>query len=205
MKQLPKTKDNARIGILGGSFDPPHLGHQILAVCALALEKIDELWVLPCADHPFSKKLSPFEHRFKMCEIAFAMLKANVKVVDIERRLPAPNYSVKTLEKIRELRPSIEIDWIMGSDVYLDLPKWKDPQKLATLSQIVVFRRQGTSLSALREIPFPAKVHDQFELPHVKSTEIREMLRDGEAKEGFIDKSVLEYAMKHQLYFSTQR
>jgi nicotinate-nucleotide adenylyltransferase len=200
MIKLPKTRDNARVGILGGSFDPPHLGHQILALCALALEDIDQLWVIPCADHPFSKKLSSFEHRMEMCQLAFSFAGSNIEVVGIENELSGPSYTVKTLEAIREAQPKLELSFIMGSDVYLDLPKWQEPQNLAALARLVVFLRQGTELSDLTKVGFEAEIHDAFVLPHVKSTLIRESIRNNQTQTAFVDRRVLSYVIENALY-----
>jgi nicotinate-nucleotide adenylyltransferase len=189
-----------KVGILGGSFDPPHLGHQLLAVCALALEDIDELWVIPCADHPFAKKLSSFDHRIQMCRLAFSAMDKRVKIVDIERSLPGPSYTVKTLDAIRKKQPDLSLTFIMGSDVFLDLPKWREPERLAQLSQLSVFLRQGAGKIDLSQTPYQAKVHSEFVLPHVKSTLIRDSLRSGVSKPPFVDRRVLAYVNEQKLY-----
>src|SRR5207245_959435 len=126
-------------------------------------ENIDQLWVIPCGDHPFSKKLSSFKDRFEMCRLAFETL-ANVQVVGIENELSAPSYTVKTLEAIRQQKPTLQMTFIMGSDVYLDMPKWRDPDKLAELSRLVVFLRQGSKLSDLTQLPYAPQIHSEFVL-----------------------------------------
>lgn len=198
MITLPKTEHGSRIGILGGSFDPPHLGHQLLAVCALALEPIDQFWVMPCADHPFSKKLSSFEHRMHMAKLAFAAFDSRVKIIGIENELEGPSYSVKTLEAIRNKEPSLELNLVMGSDVYEDLTRWKNPEQLAKLSRIIVFLRENSPLKEGGAIP--AKIHRQFVLPHIKSTVIREMFQNSDAEPSFLDRRVLDYVRKNGLY-----
>jgi nicotinic acid mononucleotide adenylyltransferase len=107
---------------------------------------------------------------------------------------------VKTLEAIHEADDSLNLTIIMGSDVYLDLPKWKDPKMLAELSTIVVYLREGSPLSELSRVSVPARIHDRFVLPHIKSTVIREMVQQGHSELSFIDQSVLNYALKHNLY-----
>jgi len=189
-----------KVGILGGSFDPPHLGHQILALCALALEDIDALWVIPCADHPFSKKLSTFDHRMEMCRLAFGSMDKRVKIVDIERTLPGPSYTVQTLEAIRKKQPAASLTFIMGSDVYLDLPKWREPERIAQLCQLAVFLRQGGGKIDPAQNPYQARVHNEFVLPHVKSTLIRDSLRSGISQSAFVDRRVLKYVNEQKLY-----
>jgi nicotinate-nucleotide adenylyltransferase len=95
MQHIPSVKSGAQIGILGGSFDPPHIGHQLLALSFMALEPVDELWVIPCANHVFKGALSAFSHRLAMCSLAFARLH-NVRVLDVENHLTAPNYTLRT-------------------------------------------------------------------------------------------------------------
>lgn len=196
---LPQTKPGAHVGILGGSFDPPHLGHQMLALCALALEKIDQLWIIPCADHPFSKQLSPFHHRFEMCKLAFGHLGENVRVLDVENTLAAPNYTVKTIEAIHQARPNATLSFIMGSDVYMDLPRWHHPEKIAQLCRLVVFLREGSALHE-NTVPFNAYIHREFSLPHVQSTLIREKIRLNVSHSAFVDHRVLDYLQHNKLY-----
>lgn len=197
---IPNVEHATRVGILGGSFDPPHLGHQLLALSALAIEPLDVLWVLPCANHPFEKQLSLFEHRLAMCKLAFSQLK-NVTVVDLEKHLPTPNYTVKTLETILSLRPDLKLSFIMGSDVLNHLSKWHEPHKLETLADVIIYRREGFKIEANSPFLSHPRIHDGYILPDVRSNWIRESIQRKEQKKTFlVDQKVVQYLMKNKIY-----
>ncbi len=163
------------IGILGGSFDPPHLGHEKLALEALAHAGIDELWVLPCASHAFQKPLTPFADRMAMCQLAFGHLK-NTRVLDLEQSLPAPNYTVNTLEAIHAKYPDAELVFVMGSDLLESFEKWHESDRIKTLARRFVVDR-GALLPAaqstkIRQGDFSylnSKIHAYIEEHHLYS------------------------------------
>ena len=111
---LPEIKNGSSVGILGGSFDPPHLCHELLALSFLALEPITDLWVIPCANHAFKDNLTSFAHRLAMCKLAFSRLN-NVHVLAIEENLATPNFTINTLEAILQKRPDLKIFFGLGS------------------------------------------------------------------------------------------
>lgn len=201
-KVLPLAPPGTRVGILGGSFDPPHLCHQLLALSTLALEPIDMLWIIPCADHPFHKKMSSFEHRSQMCSLAFSRLGPEVHVVPIEKYLPAPSYTVRTLENIHLLRPGIKLFFTMGSDILEQIPNWLEPEKLAHLSEIIIYLREGFPI---QKIPAPLhkiRIHDGYILPNIQSTHIRKDLKDPSTHPNLtlIEQTVSSYIQEHRLY-----
>lgn len=197
---IPQLPGDGRVGILGGSFNPPHVGHALLAHAILATEPIDELWVIPVAKHPFGKGSVDFEDRMQMCRRAFGRLDA-VRVLDIEEHLHTPSYTVQTLSVLHALRPGIKPTLIIGSDIVPELPKWREPEKLPTLSSITVVPRQGAP-----EIESPedldVKIYRGFRLPKVSSTAIKKALRSGERVDGLLDLDVLAYIREHELYIN---
>jgi nicotinate-nucleotide adenylyltransferase len=202
---LPKAPPGTRIGLLGGSFDPPHLSHQLLALSALAIEPIDTLWVIPCADHPFQKSLSSFEHRMAMCELAFSHVDRQVRVVPIEKYLPSPNYTVRTLEHILERRPGVKLFLTMGSDILQQLPKWHEPEKLEQLSELIVYLREGFPIQNIPTQVQKLRIHDGYILPDIQSSNVRALIQKGtsEPKDDripFVDQKVAAYIKEHHLY-----
>ena len=131
---------NASIGLLGGSFDPPHLGHAFLALSFLALEAIDELWIIPCNDHAFKKNMISFEHRFAMCLLAFGHFQ-KTRVLDIEKKIEAPNYSIATIMAIKKERPDLALSMCLGSDIINEFPTWHRAKELSQSCRFVIFRR----------------------------------------------------------------
>jgi nicotinate-nucleotide adenylyltransferase len=196
---LPATRNNARVGILGGSFDPPHIGHQLLALGALAMTPIDEVWVLPCADHPQKKNHVAFEHRYKMCLLAFRRI-LDCQVVDLEAHLPAPSFTVKTLEAIKQLRPDVSLTLLLGSDLLTSIHSWHAPERLAQLANIAVFAREGHgSIAALPAQLSGAILYANFAFPDIQSR----LLREGaHAKSDYLDREVATYIEAKQLYRS---
>lgn len=197
---IPELPGEGRVGILGGSFNPPHVGHSLLAHAMLATEGLDALWVIPVGEHPFGKDSVGFEHRLAMCRTAFSRL-SQVSVLEIERALPTPSYTVQTLSALHAVRPGIEPTLIIGSDIIPELPRWQEPERLPALSKITVVPRQGAP-----EIEEPSnldfKVYRGFRLPRVSSTAIKAALRNKERVDGLLDLDVLDYIRTHGLYAS---
>jgi nicotinate-nucleotide adenylyltransferase len=169
---------SANIGILGGSFDPPHLGHQLLALAALSTLPIDSLWVIPCANHAFNKSLTSFEHRHKMCELAFSHLH-NTRVLDIEYKLPAPSYTLHTLEHILKLRPDLSLTLVMGSDLMENFGSWEGSEQIKKICTLSVFDRATL-------------------LPGVQSSQIRESVKSRNFSN--LDLKIVDYIKHEQLY-----
>lgn len=195
---VPPLRGLGRVGILGGSFNPPHIGHLLLAAAVYASEEIDHLWVLPCADHAFGKVLAPFSDRVRMCHLAFRHLAGGAAVLDLENRLPrppgSPSYTVDTLRALHALRPGIKPRWIAGSDIVADLPRWKDPDEVARLCTMIFVPRKG----------HPPAGTLQVELPEVSSTEVRDRLADGRSVAGLVDREVIAFIERRELYRPTE-
>jgi len=187
---VPPLRGLGRIGLLGGSFNPPHLGHLLIATAVYAVEEIDHLWVIPTASHAFGKDLAPFADRVRMCHLAFRHLAGGAAVLDIEERLPKPSYTVNLLRALHALRPGIKPLWIAGSDVLADLPRWKEPEEVQRLARFVVVPRKGYEGGARLGI----------DLPLLSSTDVRTMRRDGKSIEGLVDREVLAYIERRDLY-----
>jgi nicotinate-nucleotide adenylyltransferase len=144
-----------RLGVFGGTFDPPHLAHRILAGEALdqlALERI--LWVLtPDPPHKPEASITPLEHRLAMLQAALAgEERFELSRVDIER--PPPHYSVGTLQALRGFYPQAHLVFLMGGDSLRDLPSWHAPQAfLDACDELGVMRRASDhiDLEALQQ------------------------------------------------------
>ena len=187
---VPPLRGLGRIGLLGGSFNPPHLGHLLIATAVYAVEEIDHLWVIPTASHAFGKDLAPFVDRVRMCHLAFRHLAGGAAVLDIEERLPKPSYTVNLLRALHALRPGIKPVWIAGSDVLADLPRWREPDEVQRLARFVVVPRKGYEGGARLGI----------DLPLLSSTDVRTMHREGRNIEGLVDREVLAYIERRGLY-----
>ena len=187
---LKKMQDNtgsirSRIGVFGGAFDPPHAAHVLAVAYALCCARVDKVVVIPCAQHPFDKDMSPFEARLEMTRVAFRPFAPVVEVSDIERHLPGPSYTVNTLENLHRLYPEAGLVLIIGSDNRKSFHKWRDHERILQLAELfVVGRGEG----------------DDFYLPPISSTMIREAIRQRKDVSGLIPSGVMAVIRKYGLY-----
>jgi nicotinate-nucleotide adenylyltransferase len=197
---LPPAAVGARIGILGGSFDPPHLGHELLALSFLALEPLDHLWIIPCANHAHKTSFTPFDHRLSMCKLGFSRL-SNVNILDIENHVPPPNFTIQTLRVIKSLRPDLKLIWGLGSDLLSGFGSWHEADKLEMLADFVIFERENYPMWVPRLLK-NARLHQGFVLPDTSSTELREFLKknNNTPECSLIDRLVLAYINNNKLY-----
>jgi len=184
-----------QVAFFGGSFDPPHAGHVLLSAYLGTVAGFDRVLVAPVFGHAFDKPLSPFKHRLRMCELAFARLPF-VEVSAIESTLEAPNYTLHTLQAIKQAHLDWQLRLAVGSDVLADTSQWYHFEAVAALAPPFVFARRGA-----------AKAESSTRLlPEVSSSELREKLRRaGEpavrrALAELMAPAVIEYAIEKRLY-----
>jgi nicotinate-nucleotide adenylyltransferase len=185
--------DLVRLGLLGGSFDPPHVAHQQVCLAALALGRLDEVLVVPCYQHAFDKQLTDYAHRLEMCRLACEPFDDRVQVSDVERQLGGVSRTLVTVEHLHRTRPGVRCTLIVGADILPELPRWFGWDRLQTLVDLFVVGR-GAEASP-----------QAFSLPDISSTAIRKRLRAGEGVEGWVPASVLDYIAAHGLYGSCAR
>ena len=178
------------IALLGGSFNPPHVGHAMAAWWALATQGVREVWLLPSYRHPFGKALAPFEDRVEMCRRAVAAIRgAHVCTAEAELRDdPHCGRTARTLEHLRAKHPDLDFALVVGADILPDTPKWWRWDRVQALARVVVVGRQGYAGGE-----GPA-------LPAVSSTEIRDRLARGEDVSALVPRRVAEYALERGLY-----
>jgi nicotinate-nucleotide adenylyltransferase len=132
-----------RLGLFGGTFDPIHLGHLILAEQCREACRLDRVWFVVAGAPPHKRgERTPVAHRIEMAKIAIAGHPA-FEVSDIEAERPGPHYSVDTLEAVHRERPGDDLFFLIGADSLVDLPTWRDPAGIARLATIVVVNRPG--------------------------------------------------------------
>jgi len=179
-----------RIALLGGSFNPPHVGHLMNAYYVLATRPVDRVWLLPVHRHPFAKRLAPFEDRVRMCERAAARFGGFIEVNRAEAEAPGLGRTIETLEHLLHRYPEHRFALVIGSDILPERSKWKDFRRIEQLAEIIVVPRAGFPSA---EAPGPA-------LPQISSTDVREKLSRGEDVSSLVPREVLEYVAEHRLY-----
>lgn len=198
------------IGVLGGSFNPPHKTHLRLARTALQLLPISELRVIPAGDHPHKRggDLASAADRLAMCRLQFAG-EPGVVVDDRELRRPGPSFTIDTLRELRAEFPSRPLWFLIGSDNLPLLPTWRDVHGILAACTIVTWPRAGypVTANALAGLPLSsaertellAHVLDQEPDP-VAASDLRQRLRRGELHPPELLPAVADYARAHGLY-----
>ncbi len=132
-----------RLGLFGGTFDPIHLGHLVLAEQCRESCRLDRVWFVVAGVPPHKPAgRTAVAHRLEMVRLATAGHSAFV-VAEIEAKRPGPHYSVETLESVRRDQPGDELFFLIGADSLADLPTWREPSRIARLATIVVVNRPG--------------------------------------------------------------
>ena len=201
-----------RVGVLGGTFDPPHLGHLILAQEALQALGLSRVLFVP-AGEPWRKagrELSPRDHRLAMVRLA---VEGNpglaVSTTEVDR--PGPSYTAETLAELREQFDSeTELFFIMGADSLADFPRWHQPLRILELARLAVAERAPLGDEGFDEgIPAePAETQRQrvvwlpMPLIAISASAVRERVRQGLSIRYWVPEAVEEYIRSHCLYAS---
>lgn len=199
-----------RLGLFGGSFDPVHFGHLLLAESCREQCRLDEVWLLPAAvaPHKQSAAAAPAEHRLAMLELATAGQTA-LKVCRYELDRGGVNYTVDTLTHFRAEDPDRELFFLLGADMLNDLPNWRRAAEICALATPVVVRRPGSGaldLDGLRAIAAPAQIESicrhQVEMPEIglSSTDLRQRVAAGRSIRFQTPRAVEMYIQTHGLY-----
>jgi len=199
-----------RIGVFGGTFNPVHMGHLIMAQDALELFELNTVIFVPCAcpPHKVSNDVASAGHRLAMLQAA---LEGDLRfeVSDIEIRRGGVSYSIDTAREIKALHPGAEIFFIIGSDSLPELRLWRDIRQLLDICRFVTIARPGTDLNdpGLRD-PMPGddrsqSLRDQIRVGHlvnISSTDIRYRIAEGMSIRYLVHPAVEMYIAEHSLF-----
>lgn len=197
-----------KIGILGASFDPPHIGHILIARQVKEKLQLDKIWLLPAYQHPFAKQLLSSDHRLAMTRL---LEEKDIVVSDYEIKQNQSSYTIDTLTQLQKLYPNDIFYWISGSDQLDAFQKYKDWQKLIHEQNLIIFPRE-TVIAHLEEktkhclglVTIPDNItlltDDDLILTNISSTLVRTRLAKHESLEYIIPESVFTYIKKNKLY-----
>lgn len=188
-----------RIGLFGGSFDPVHLGHLLVAQAACEEAALDRLFFIPAAQSPFKpdSKLSPASERLRLLRLALAG-RANYEIDDQEIRRGGTSYTIDTVRDYARRFPRAELFYLIGADHVPSLSKWREAEALSKLAGFLVIPRPGEGEPALKP-PFAGRYLKGFPLG-VSASQIRARVKAGLPVDHLVPPAVAEAIRNYRLY-----
>lgn len=187
-----------RIGLLGGTFDPPHLGHLVVAECARVELALDEVRLLVAGEPWMKNATTPAHHRVAMVAAAVAD-DPHLTVDDRESRRPGPTYTADTLAELHADEPDADWWFVLGEDAAAELSSWSRAEEAFALATFVVVTRPGHTPPPSDELP-GSIVHLEIPQLEVSSTELRQRFATGRATRYLVPVAVDAYVRRHGLY-----
>jgi nicotinate-nucleotide adenylyltransferase len=213
MTHSGESRKPPRLGIFGGTFDPVHYGHLLLAECCREQCELDEVWFLPTASPPHKRQreLTPAPLRIEMLELAIGGYEP-FSVCRLEVQRGGLSYTVDTLGEINQQRPDAELFFLLGGDSWHDLPSWKQPERICQLATLVIVRRPPLPAIELAAVGQAAFVGAQgrppviVEMPQIDlaSREMRQRVARGQSIRYRTPRAVEKYIETHGLYTTSQ-
>lgn len=184
-----------RLGLFGGSFDPPHMGHLVVAQDVAEALDLDRLLFVPAGKPPHKKdrSLAPAALRLEMVR-ALVAGDARFGVSEVELSRPGPSYTVDTLRHYRALHPGTELFFVMGADQAAMLESWHQPEAVRELARLVVMAREGTDSPSGDFVSAPVTRLD------ISSSAIRARIREGRPIRYLVPEVVRKIIESHRLY-----
>ena len=201
----------ARVGLLGGTFDPVHVGHLVLAEQCREQAELDEVWfVLAGAPpHKGGKAIALAKHRLEMLKIAVSGTPW-FSICEIELDRDGPSYTVDTLEQLKSRHPEHEFRLLVGADMLADFPNWREPARIASMCRLVAVNR-GRDLDSVRALARQLTQNlaadiQVIEMPaiDVSATDIRERVSQGRSIRFLTPRGVEMYIAAQGLYAASQ-
>ena len=185
-----------KIGILGGSFDPPHFGHLLLARQTREIVGLDEIWLMPYFAHSWDQTLSLVEDRLTMTRY---IEEPGIVVSDEETNQKAVNYTIDTVRRLKS-KHHHKFYWIVGSDILGEFERWKDHDELLHEVPFLVFPRNGYPTPTTPPSGFQLIYSPDIIASNISSTIVRKRLQRGHSVVGLVPEKVLSYIKDHKLY-----
>jgi nicotinate-nucleotide adenylyltransferase len=197
-----------RVALFGGSFDPPHHGHLAIATAAADAFRLDAVLFAPAGRQPtkLDGRMSSFKDRLAMVKLACAGdPRFTASEIDAPHADGTQNYTVETLSELALKMPDATLFNLAGADSFLDLPKWREPERLLELAEWIVVSRPGFPIGSLSSLGMDAHQQSRVHLledvhEDTAATGLRERLEMGDPCIDLITPSVLNYIQSHHLY-----
>ncbi len=187
------------VGILGGTFDPIHLGHLITARAVREIRKLDKIIFVPAFISPFKKNNRTAEalHRLKMVQLSIEGI-PYFDCSDIEIKRENISYTIDTLRKMKEHYKNLEL--IIGFDNIIDFSKWKKPDSILEIAKIVVLKREASNEPADKDKYFNSAEFVETPIIEISSSEIRRRVANNSTIDFLVPEKVKKYIFKNNLY-----
>jgi nicotinate-nucleotide adenylyltransferase len=197
-----------KVGLFGGTFDPIHTGHLVVAMLAKEAVRLDKVCFIPAGvpPHKRGKRITAGVHRYRMIQLAIQGYD-DYEVLDRELKQDQPSYTVDTLQWYRQTFPEDEPFFIMGADMLFDLPRWYQAERVIELAEIIAVTRPGFDQAMsdhyLQQLPDEWREHIHFvDMPglEISSTWLRERLDQGLPVTHLVPDPVIRYIKENRLY-----
>jgi nicotinate-nucleotide adenylyltransferase len=199
-----------RIGVFGGTFDPVHVGHLILAEQCREQGRLDEVWFIPAARPPHKRHypVTPFRYRVEMLELAVASNPA-FRIDDLEDERPGPSYTVDTLAELARRHPDREWWLMIGSDSLAEMHEWHDPAGIVRQAGLLVRARENAPVLSMDEVRAALHLPDDVALRmevviapliEISSRDLRRRAAQGQSLRYLVPRAVECYIREKGLY-----
>lgn len=201
-----------KIALLGGTFNPIHQGHVLIARGAIRAFDLDRVYFVPCfiPPHKAEAGLASVHHRAEMVRLAIIdEPKCEVHMAEIRRG--GPSYTVETLRALRAEHPQDSLHFIVGSDIFEDVGNWQSFAELAGICEFLVIERPGCPLNlpppSVAKADLPLLRYSSFQAPtaDISSSEVRRSISEGKNVSQLLPGRVYEYIQAHQLYLGVEK
>lgn len=193
-----------RVGLFGGTFDPIHLGHLVLAEQCREQLQLDAVWFIPTGEPPHKPPGSrtPGRLRYEMVQLAIAGHE-RFRVLELEINRTGPSFTVETLAELHQQHSDASFWWLMGADMLRDFPTWREPERIVTLARIAAVNRGGMALpeSLPTRERFGASI-DDVAIPAITlaASDLRQRVAQGKSIRYLVPRAVEVFIEEHQLY-----
>lgn len=194
-----------RIGIVGGTFDPIHMGHVAMAEAARECAQLDRVLLVPADVPPHrAAATAPAADRLEMSRLAVSS-HPHLEVSDIELRRGGPSYTVDTVRELKWLWPDDELFLVLGWDAARDIHAWRDPEEVLSLARPVIVTRPGYPTPTVADLESAGLDPERAIIchahtPDVDSTDVRRLIEQGLSLSGLVDPQVEAYLRRRGLY-----
>jgi len=186
-----------KIAILGGRFDPPHIGHFLVAEQVLDFRKdIDKVLLIPAFEHQWKPTIASPQDRIEMLK---SFVGPRIEISDVEIKRGGVSYSIDTVRTVKK-ETGAEIFWIVGSDILSEFHRWKKTEDLLKLATFLIFPRDPHALPKVIPEGFEVICSTKLLTTNFSSTLLRERVKQGKSIKNLVPEDVEKYIKEHNLY-----